>query len=218
MVFSNITNTVTGQRSTLSKVAGALKLKAKKPARPRIVVHLPHIVADAASRPIPPTTKSKSKPKAKKSSASRPCILVQLPHIVGEAPTLILSTAERVLQWQPPKRHGDVLVDGILSPIDKEYLTQHGHYDGTGSWRKGKYESSSSSSNSLYNSDDDYIPYVPLPVAPSLAPANLKRKRSMEDFSRRVMVVPKGNMKAFLDDKGTILYNLFEDTDGDYDF
>ena len=215
MVFSNITNTVTAQQSTLSKVAGALKLKAKKPARPRIVVQLPHVVA-AASTPIPPSTKSKSKPKTKKSSASRPRIVVQLPHIVGKAPTPILSTAERVLQWQPPKRYGDVLVDGILSP--KEYLTQHGHYDETGSWRKGKYASSSSSSTSSYDSDDDYIPYVPLPVAPSLAPANLKRKRSLEDFSRRVMVAPKGNLKAFFDESGAILYNPLEDTDGDYDF
>lgn len=214
MVFSNITNTVAGQQSTLSKVAGALKLKAKKPARPRIVVQLPHIVvAAAASTPIP-SAKSKPKTKAKKSSTSRARIVVQLPHIIGDAPTPVLSTAERVLQWQAPKRYGDVLVDGILSP--KEYLTQHGHYDETGSWRIGKCTSPSSSSSSSYDSDDDYIPYIPFPVVPtSLASGNLKRKRSVEEFSRRVKVAQG---KAFFDENGAILYNPLEDSDGEYDF
>ena len=203
MVFSNITNTATQQQSSLAKIAGALKLKPTKRTRPRIVVQLPHIVA-ATSTPIPPTTKSKSKTKTKtktkKSSASRPHIVVQLPHIVGHTPTPPMpSPASVEPQWQPPKRYGDILVDGILSP--KEYLAQCGHYDEAGSWRMGKYASSPSSTSSSYSdSDDDYIPYIPRPVGPSQA--KLESKRRMKEFSREM--VAKG--KAFFDENGDIQF------------
>lgn len=201
MIFENITNTAIQPQSTLSKMAGALKLKSQKPDRPRIVVQLPHIVAPT-STPIPPTTISKAK--ANKSSASRPRIVVHLPHVVGDSPTPIPSVP-LVPQLQPPKRYGDILVDGILSP--KEYLAQHGHYDESGSWRMGK----SSSSTSSY-SDDDYIPYIPRNVGPSQA--DLESKRRMAEFSREM--VAKG--KAFFDENGDIVYYPLGAKDGDYDF